>query len=380
MEAVLTALNKDLKPFEDLITSFSKGQLKPHVEERDRYPFGDLDTSVTEEAFNKIYELGFLGTMLPEKFGGIGQGISTLCMMLGHVAEVDASYSLIIFTSSMSQQIILEAGAERIAEKIFFNAKTAKDYLVAYPSFCNPGQLVTIPKASPAGKGYTLSGKLDYLVLGNFSTWAVIPARVADTPGYSYFLVDLSDKGVRKGEPIFSLGLHACPMVDATFDNASAQLIGEEGAGERYFDAASKVMHVATASISSGIMKGSLKEAVDYAKEREQGGRAIVNWSEIRMLLANMAVKSRAAEMCVAETCQGIEARIRDWGVYSAATAIMVHELACEVVTDGVQALGGNGYMKDYGQEKRYRDARQVQALLGTAPLKKLALIREIVA
>ena len=117
MEAVLTALNKDLKPFEDLITSFSKGQLKPHVEERDWYPFGDLDTSVNEEAFNKIYELGFLGTMLPEKFGGIGQGISTLCMMRGHVAEVDASYSLIIFTSSMSQQIILEANKPVICVK-----------------------------------------------------------------------------------------------------------------------------------------------------------------------------------------------------------------------------------------------------------------------
>jgi len=377
---MITALNKDLKPFEDLITSFSKGQLKPHVEEHDRYPFGNLDPDVIEEAFHKIYELGFLGIMLPEKFGGIGQSISTLCMMLGHVAEVDASYSLIIFTSSMSQEIILEAGAERLAEKIFLNANSSRDYLVAYPSFCNPGQFVTLPQASASGKGYTLSGKLDYLVLGNFSKWAAIPARMSGSQGYSYFLVDLNDKSVKKGEPIFSLGLHACPIVDVSFDGVSAQLIGEEGAGERYFDAASRTMHVAAASISSGIMKGSLKEAVDYAKEREQGGRAIVNWSEVRMVLANIAVKTKAAEMCVAETCQGIEAKIKDWDIYSVATAIHVHDLACEVVTDGVQVLGGNGYMKDYGQEKRFRDARQVQALLGLAPLKKLSLIREIIA
>src|SRR5208337_60982 len=137
---------------------------------------------------------------------------------------------------------------------------------------------------------------------------------------------------------------------------------------------------VATASISAGIMKGSLKEAMDYTKEREQGGRVIINWSEVRMILANMAVKSKAADMCVAETCQGIEAKIQDWGVYSVATALHVHELACELVNDGVQLLGGNGYMKDYGQEKRYRDARQVQALLGLAPLKKLALIKELSA
>jgi len=192
--------------------------------------------------------------------------------------------------------------------------------------------------------------------------------------------VDLNDKGIKKSDPIFSLGLHACPIIDITFDGVSAQPIGEEGGGEKYFDMASKTMHVATAAMAAGIMKGSLKEAMDYTKEREQGGRTIVNWSEVRMILANMAIRSKAADMCVAETCQGIEAKIQDWGVYSAATSLIVHEMACEVVNDGVQLLGGNGYMKDYGQEKRYRDARQVQALLGLAPLKKLALIKEILA
>ena len=377
---MITALNKDLIPFEDLITSFSKEELKPHVEEHDRYPFGNLDAEVIESAFKKIYDLGFLGIMLPEKYGGIGQGISALCMMLGHVAKVDASYSLIIFTSSLSQEIILAAGADNIAEKIFPNAKTAREYLIAFPSFCNPGQIVTLPQAAASGKGYKLTGKLDYLVLGNFSNWAVIPAKFSGKPGYSFFLVDLNEKGIEKSDPIFSLGLHACPIVDLSLDGINAQLIGEEGAGEKYFDTASKVMHVATAAMSAGIMKGSLKEAMDYTKEREQGGRAIINWSEVRMILANMAVKSRAADMCVAETCQGIEAKIQDWGVYSVATAIHVHELACELVNDGVQLLGGNGYMKDYGQEKRYRDARQVQALLGLAPLKKLALIKELSA
>jgi alkylation response protein AidB-like acyl-CoA dehydrogenase len=126
---MLTALNKDLKPFEELITKFSKDELKPHVEEHDRYPFGALSTDVIEEGFQKIYDTGFLGIMLPEKYAGIGQGISAMCMMLGHVAEVDASYSLIILTSALSQQIILNAGASGIAEKIYPNAKNAKEYL-----------------------------------------------------------------------------------------------------------------------------------------------------------------------------------------------------------------------------------------------------------
>lgn len=376
-DTMLTALNKELQPFEDLITSFSKEELKPNVEEHDRYPFIDLDAHVIEDAFQKIYDLGFLGIMLPEKYGGIEQGISTLCMMLGHVAEVDASYALIIFTSSLAQEIILEAGADEIAMDVFPNAATAREYLLAFPSFYNPGQAVKLPQAVPSKNGYVLTGRLDNLVLGNFSNLAIIPART-DKPGYSFFLVDLNDQGVKKSDPVFSLGLHACPVVDVDFDDTKARIIGQEGSGAQYFDLASKTMHVATAAMSAGIMKGSLKEALEYTKERDQGGRKIIDWSEVSMILANMAIRTKAADMCVSETCQVIEAKIHEWGIYSIASSLIVHEMACEVVTDGIQVLGGNGYMKDYGQEKRFRDARQVQALLGTVPLRKLALIKEI--
>ncbi len=375
---MLTALNKDLKPFEDLIISYAKGELKPHVEEHDKYPFGTLDIDVIESAFHKIYDLGFMGIMLPEKYAGIGQGISAMCMMLGHLAEVDASYSLIIFTSALSQQIILSAKADAIAEKIYPNADKAQDYLIAFPSFTDPGQATELPKASSSGKGYTLKGKLDYLVMGNFSNWAVLPAMVVGRQGYSFFLVNLNDKGVRKSDPVFSLGLHACPIIDIILDGVNAEIIGEEDQGEKYFQTASRVMHAAAAAINAGIMRGSLKEALDYTKEREQGGRAVINWSEVRMILANMAIKSMTAELCVTQTCKAIDENLKDWGRISIASALHVHELACELVNDGVQVLGGNGYMKDYGQEKRYRDARQVQALLGSVPLKKLALIKEI--
>ena len=96
------------------------------------------------------------------------------------------------------------------------------------------------------------------------------------------------------------------------------------------------------------------------------------------MLLAGMAVKAEVAEMCVAQACLALEQEGKAWGSHCIAAGLHVHELACEAVTDGVQVLGGNGYMKDYGQEKRFRDARQVQALLGSSPMKKLDLIREL--
>ena len=348
---MLTSFQPYLKPFDDLASSFAARELVKKIEEHDKYPFGPFFS----EVLDKAYEVGFLGIVLSEEFGGIGQGIGALCVILDKICQADSSLGGIIFTKAVS----------------------ACEFLVAYPSFCNPGQMVKLPEAKQTGKDFLLTGTLDYLVLGGIASRALVPAKLGDKAGYSFFLVDLSKKGIEKSEPIFSLGLHSCPAVDVVFKSVKAQLIGEEGKGSIYFDEASKKMHVAAGAMNTGIMKGSFNEALAYSKERLQGGCEIINWSEVSMILSNMLVKANVADMCVTQACQAIDQNSKEWGKNCVAAALHIHELACDAVTDGIQVLGGNGYMKDYGQEKRYRDARQIQALLGTAPMKKIAMIRE---
>ena len=98
------------------------------------------------------------------------------------------------------------------------------------------------------------------------------------------------------------------PAVDITLNGVKAKLIGEEGKGRVCFEKASRLMHAAAAAMNAGIMKGSFNEALAYAKERFQGGCEIINWSEVSMMLANMAIKANVADMCVAQACQAIEA------------------------------------------------------------------------
>lgn len=371
---MLSSSNAELKPFEELALSFATKELEKKAEEHDRYPFGPFFSKVLEKA----YEVGFLGVMLPEGLGGIGQGISTLCIILDRICQTDASLGGIIFTNALAHDIILTAKAEKVVQKILTNAASGVEFLLAYPSFCNPGQMVKLPQATRSGKGFLLTGTIDYLVLGGISSWALIPAKLEGDDGYSFFLVDMSDKGLEKSRPVFSLGFHACPAIDVTFSTVKARLVGEEGKGRTYFDKVSKKMHVATAAMNAGIMKGSYNEALKYSKERFQGGCEIINWSEVSMILSNMLVKTHVADLCVAQVCMAIEQDTDEWGSHCIAAALHIHELACEATTDGIQVLGGNGYMKDYGQEKRYRDAHQVQALLGISPMKKIAMIREI--
>ena len=123
----------------------------------------------------------------------------------------------------------------------------------------------------------------------------------------SFFPVDLDDQNVKKSEPVFTLGLHACPAVDETFPHAPARPIGEENAGRQYFEKVSPEMNAAAAAMNAGILRGVYNEAVAYSQNREQGGRPIINWSEIGMMLASILVKADVAAMCVCQSCLELE-------------------------------------------------------------------------
>jgi alkylation response protein AidB-like acyl-CoA dehydrogenase len=373
---MIAKMNPELKPFEDLAASFAEKELAKKTEEHDRYPFGKFFSDVLDKAF----EVGLFGVTLPEDMGGIGQSISALCLILDRICQADSSLGGIVFTNAFSQEIMISAKAENTLKKNLSGSKNTQDALIASCPYCNPAEIRKMPKAKKKGASYVINGELEYLVLGGIAEKALIPARTNGSRSYSFFLIDLSDKTVQKSPPVFSLGLHACPAVDLELIDTKGLLIGEEGKGQTCFLEVSSKMHAAAAAMSLGVMKGSLEEALAYSNERFQGGREIINWSEIGMIIANMAVKVNVADLCVAQACQAIEKKSPGWDSQSVSAALLLQEMACELTTDGVQVLGGNGYMKDYGQEKRFRDAKQLQALMGIAPRKKLALINKISA
>ncbi len=361
--------DKELRLLDRASAEFAKKELRPAREENDKYPFGPFFDAVLEKA----YSLDFFNLMLPEAQGGMGRGIQSLCVILYNLCQEDASLGGIIFTHAASQQVLLSAGAESLLKPTA--ADTAKTSLIAFPSFNNPGEVEPAVTAYKNSGGHLLSGSVEYLVLGGIAAKALIPARIEGKPGYSFFLTDLSHPGIQKSQPVLSLGLHACPAVDITLQKVNATLVGAEGGGDRYFNAMADQMHLAAAAMAAGIMKGSFKEAFDYCKAREQGGRKIINWSEMKMILADMALRVKCAEMMISRACLSADRREKGWEPCARAANLWVCAAACGLTTDGIQLLGGVGYMKDFGQEKRFRDAAQVQSLLGIARMKKIKFI-----
>ncbi|MBU1172253.1 MAG: acyl-CoA dehydrogenase family protein [Proteobacteria bacterium] len=371
---MLAITNKELIMLEKAAHEFSRKVLFPERENNDKFPFGPFFQSTFEKAF----DLDFFHTILPESIGGLGHGMTALCVLLESICTEDSSLGGIIFTHSAAMNLMLATGSQKELGPIMAK-KNINDVLIAIPVFNNPSETNHLPEAVPDGETYCLSGPVDYLTLGGIAGHAIVAAKTKNKTGYSFFLVDLSQAGIRKSDPVLSLGLRACPSVDTRFEKVPARLIGEEGKGPDYFNKMADRMHTAAAAMSLGIMKGSFKEALDYGKKRDQGGRKIIQWSEMKMILGNMAVQIKVSDMIVTQSCNAVDNRDKDWEAGSRAAALHVQSLACDLTTDGVQAMGGVGYMKDFGQEKRFRDAKQLQALLGMCPVKKIRYLEKMI-
>ena len=370
---IISSMNDEMKSFEDLAMSFAVKELAHRREASDRYPFCPYDKTVLAKA----HELGFLGITLPEDLGGIGQGISTLCVVLESICRTDASLGAVIFTNALAQEIMLRSDSVDELRRLAASA-TPEGVLIAFSAYSDPQEHKDLPLAAKGKKGYTLKGSAGYVVLAPIASQALIPARTPGREGYSFFLVNLSQPKVKQSEPVFSLGVHACPVADLTFNDAEALPVGGEGKGSAFFCEAAGVMYAAAAAISLGIMRGSFDYALAYSNEREQGGWPIVNWSMVKTILADMAIQMKVADMALCGVCGAMEKKATGWDICAKAAALHVQDAACLVTTEGIQVLGGYGYMKDYGQEKRFRDAQQMKTLLGLAPLRKVELLDQM--
>ncbi len=357
-----------LEPYRELGASFARRELLENRESHDRYPFAPF----WDEVLQRAAKAGFFGTNLSEERGGSGSGPAALAALCGEIAHIDASLAGILFTAAAAIEIINGAAGERDSSDALGLITEGDPPLAAFQSFTRPGE-APLPHAVREGGNVRLRGEARNLVMGGIARHALIAAE--DNEGsFSYFLIDLEDKALSRSDIVHAIGFRACPMIDLSLKGASALPVGSPGSGMELYRCMERILSPAASAILLGIMKGSFEEAGNYARERRQGGRLIIDWPEITMMLAEMAIEIDIAEDSLAQ-CLSSMLDGRDFD----ARPLTLHlgRKACAITTDGVQILGGNGYMSDYGQEKRMRDARMARQLLGMSALRRLEYLNE---
>ena len=364
---------KEQALLQKISAEFARKALLPEREENDAYPYTAFPTDI----LNKAYELGFFHTLLPESMEGLGGGLEDLCTVLTSICEGDAGMGAVIMTNAFSQEILMTADERDMLSTIVKSEGDALSFLIAFQIFQNPLETGPCPSAKTIGQTHRLSGSAQYMVLGGLADRCLVSAGLNGSSSFSYFLVDLNSPSVHRSEPVVSLGIHTCPAVDIVFDEAEGVLIGQADKGNEYYTKTCEKMAPALASMQLGIMKGSFNEAHGYCRKRIQGGKKIIQWSQVQMMLADMAYRLKVAETLVETACRQSDEKISGWEKTGEAAALYLQDEVCDFTSNGIQLLGGYGYIKDYGQEKYFRDAKQLQALMGIAPMKKLRYLKK---
>jgi alkylation response protein AidB-like acyl-CoA dehydrogenase len=367
--------NQELQMLDNMAMEFADSELVQGREESDEFPFKPLFA----DALKKASRVGFFSLMLPEEMGGANRSMKALCTVLREICRVDASLGGIIFNNALAHEVMINADALDMLGRPESLDGDPQESLIAFAPFDNPAETGNRATARKADGDYVLDGRVEYVVLGGLARRLLVAATLQGQKDISFFLTEIAGEGVTVSDPVVSLGLHACPAVDIDFRAAPASLVGKEGEGESYLNQAADRLSVACAAMATGVMQGSFNTALDYARERFQGGWIIVNWSNVRMMLANIAINIKAADLMVEAASTAVDEAQKGWQLASRAAALHVCPIACDETSNGIQLLGGNGYMHEYGQEKRFRDAQHIQLLLGMPPLRKLSYIKQIV-
>jgi alkylation response protein AidB-like acyl-CoA dehydrogenase len=371
---------ENLQLIRESARDFAETHIRPYVMEWDEAQFFPRDL------FHKMGELGFLGVLVPEEYGGAGLGYQEYTTIIEEIAKVCGSIGLSVAAhNSLCTGHIMYFANETQKQKYLPKLATGQ-WLGAWGlTEANTGSDAMRMQCTAVrdGEYFVINGAKNWITHGKSGDVAVVIVRTGDlldSKGMTAFIIDRGTPGFSGGKKENKLGMRASETAEMIFDNCrvhESQILGKEGEG---FIQSMKILdggRISIASLSLGIAKGAYEAAVKYAKERQQFGQPIANFQGISFKLADMAVKIEAAELLTRQA-----GGMKNAGLKMTKEAAMAKyyasEVAVEVSTDAVQVFGGYGYTKDFPVEKFYRDSKLCTIGEGTSEIQKLVISREL--
>lgn len=362
-----------------VIRDFGKTHIQPHVLEWDEAQHFPVDL------FKKMGELGLMGVLVPEQYGGSGLSYLEYVTVVSEVSRICGAIGLSVAAhNSLCTGHILQFGNEEQKQKYLPKLATA-EWIGAWGlTEPNTGSDAMNMKcvARKEGNEWVLNGTKCWITHGKSGDVAVVIVRtgeVRDSRGMSAFIVERGTPGFSGGKKENKLGMRASETAEMIFDNCripAENLLGKEGEG---FIQSMKVLdggRISIAALSLGIAKGAYDASIKYSKERYQFDQPIANFQGISFKLADMHTNIAAAELL---TLQAADMKNKHLPMTKEAAMAKYYasEVAVSTANDAVQIFGGYGYTKDFPVEKYYRDAKLCTIGEGTSEIQKIVIARE---
>ncbi|WP_018612003.1 acyl-CoA dehydrogenase family protein [Segetibacter koreensis] len=359
---------------------FALQHIRPFVMKWDELQEFPLDV------FKKLGELGLMGVLVPEEYGGAGLSYFEYNAAIQEISKVCGSIGLSVaaHNSLCTGHILLFASEEQ--KRKYLPKLAVADFLGAWGlTEPNTGSDAANMKTTAVRDGdeWILNGTKSWITHGISGDIAVVIARTGEpraSGNSTAFIVERGTPGFSGGKKENKLGMRASETAEMIFDNCRIsdwQRIGEVGDG---FRQALKVLdggRISIAALSLGIARGAFGAALQYSKERHQFDKPISSFQGISFKLADMATEIEAAELLTQQACD-LKVRGEKVTREAAMAKYYASEVAVKVSTEAVQIFGGYGYTKDFPVEKFYRDSKLCTIGEGTSEIQKIVIAREV--
>ncbi|HSG32761.1 MAG TPA: acyl-CoA dehydrogenase family protein [Thermodesulfobacteriota bacterium] len=365
--------------FRDTIRDFAANEVEPLIEEY------EAKEDFPKELFPKLGEMGFLGIVFPEEYGGVGMDKITDCIFSEEMGKVNAGMTMCINAHvGLSMFPIYKFGTDAQKEKYLIpgiEGKIIGSLGLTEPNAGSDARSIRT-QAVKEGDKYILNGTKTWITNGNMCDYAIVAAYTDKTKkgeGISLFIVDKDSPGFQVGAKIHKLGHKAADTGELIFENCEVPeenlLVGQGGFGGAMGTLlGARITHAAK---SVGIAQAALDYALQYSKEREAFGRPISKFQAISFKLADMAVKVESARLMVYKAAW-LYSNDKKCIKEASMAKLYAAEVVQEVATEAVQVLGGYGYGVEYPVERYYRDAKLASLTEGTSEVQRIVISREL--
>ncbi|MFC2174025.1 acyl-CoA dehydrogenase family protein [Acidobacteriota bacterium] len=380
MEIGFTETQSEIR---ELARQIAEEQVKPvraKLDEEEVYP---------REIMKLLGEVGLSGVYIPEEYGGLGGGITELCIVTEELSRICLGVSTAYAGSGLGTMPLLVSGNED-QRKRYLPKLASGEYIGAFcltEAAAGSDAAALQTTATKDGTDWILNGTKLWVTNGgeaDLYTIVAVTDKTRGMRGVSAFLVEKGSPGFTFGKKEKKLGIRCSATCECIFDECkvpSENLLGREGAG---FVTTIKTLDQARIGVGAqavGLSQGALEEALHYSRVREQFGKPIASFQAIQHMLADMATEIEAARAFLYHISRAVDKGTKSFSRHASMIKLFASEMAMRITVDAVQIFGGYGFMRDYPVEKMMRDAKILQIYEGTNQIQRnniaLDLIQE---
>ncbi|MCP4295525.1 MAG: acyl-CoA dehydrogenase [Proteobacteria bacterium] len=364
----------------DTVKAIARDHIKPKaalIDQKGEFPW---------DTVRILAEHGLLSPLLPEEYGGINLDYGTFSKIIEEIAKVCASSALILIAQADGFLPILYSGNREQKDRCLPMLSKGKLSAIAITE-PNAGSDLLSMKSSARKEGtrYRLNGQKCFITNGSIADILTVYAytdQKKNSKGISAFLLKKGTDGLSFGKNENKMGMRGSVNSVLFFDDIQVpeeNLLGKEGEG---FQSIMKTMNgsrLFAAAQAVGLAQGAIDEAIIYAQQRIQFGKAITSQQAIQFMIVDMVSKTESARLLTAQAAYYLDTENSLQATkFCSMAKVIASDVAMSVTTDAVQIMGGNGYSRDYPVERMMRDAKLIQIYTGTNQINRMVAAREI--